>query len=145
MTVIKTQTKSRCLPDHPVHDEDVAQKSHHANDGVESRDGYGYDQTPGAPHRSPLPGVVLQPLAHQAVLLVRERDVEGDDWVKVGQGERSSRDRVRLHAAAAARSTRAAGYLLKQLGWTLKEFNRLEGESGVRVETEWESFQKKKL
>ncbi|KAA8586051.1 hypothetical protein FQN60_007620 [Etheostoma spectabile] len=147
------KTKSRCLPDHPVHDEDIAQKSHHANDGVESRDGYGNDQTPGAAHRSPLPGVVLQPLPHQAVLLVRERDVEGDDGVQVGQGERTSRDRVRLHsghgerssrdrvgihAAFAARSTRAAGNLLKQLGRTLEEFNRLgaekRGPSGNRGE-----------
>lgn len=46
------RAQCQCLPDHPVHDEDVAQKSHHANDGVESRDGDGYDYTTGAPHRT---------------------------------------------------------------------------------------------
>ena len=90
------------LPDHSVHDEDVAQKSHHANDGVESRDGDGYDYPPGAPHRTLLLllGVVLQPVAHQAALLVREGDIERDDGVEVGQGELRSRDGVRFHAAA---------------------------------------------
>lgn len=97
--------KSKCLPHYPVHDEDVAQKSHHANDGVESRDGYGYDNTPGTPHRTLLLGVVLQCVAHQAGVLVREGDIEGDDRVKVGQRQMSAGDRERLHAEAAALST----------------------------------------
>lgn len=101
MTVIG-KSKQQCLPDHPVHDEDVAQKSHHANDGVQSRDGYGYDYTPGALHRTLLLGVILQPVAHQAALLVRKGDIEGDDGVKVGQGELSSRDRERFHAVSSA-------------------------------------------
>lgn len=68
------------LPDHPVHDEDVTQKSHHADDRVESRYGDGYGDTRGAAHRTLLLGVVLQPVSH---LLVRECDIEGDDGVKV--------------------------------------------------------------
>lgn len=87
------------LPDYSVHDEDVAEKSHHADNGVERRDGYGYDYTPGAPRRILLLGVVLQPVAHQVALLVWEGDIKGDDGVKVGQGELSSGDRVGLHAA----------------------------------------------
>lgn len=129
MTVIKKK-QQQCLPDHPVHDEDVTQKSHHANDGVESRDGYGYDYTPGAPHRTLLLGVVLQPVAHQAALLVREGDIEGDDGVKVGQGELSSWDRVRLHAAAGAALSTLPVVLKTCSHSYLKELSCLEGKSG---------------
>lgn len=97
------------LPDHPVHDEHVAQKSHHADDGVESRDADRCDQAPGAPGRTPRPGAVLQPVAR---LLVREGGVVSDDGVEVGQVELSSRDGVRLHAAEAAALSAPAAVLL---------------------------------
>lgn len=119
----KKQNQQR-LPDHPVHDEDVAQKSHHANDRVERRDGYGYDYTRGAPHRTLLLlllGGVQQPVPHQAALIVREGDIIRDDGVEVGQGELSSRDRVRLHAAATAGSDCGAENLRVKM--YLKEVN----------------------
>lgn len=119
------------ISDHPVHDKDVAQKSHHANDGVESRDGYGYDYTAGAPHWTLLLGVVLHPVTHQATLLVREGDIKGDDGVKVGQGELSSGDRVRLHAAALF----TLSVVLKTCSHNnVKELNCLEWLKLVRLE-----------
>lgn len=127
--ITKQQQQQQCLPDHPVHDEDVAQKSHHANDGVESRDRYGYDNTPGVPQRTLLLGVVLQPVAHQAALLVREGDIEGDDGVQVGQRELSSWHRVRLHAAV--HSARGAENLRAQL--PEGTWNCLKGEARHRL------------
>lgn len=90
--------EERRLPDHPVHDQDVPQKSHHADDGVQSRDGDGDGDPRGAAPRNLLPAGVLQPPRR---LFIQECDVEGDDGVKVGQGELRPRHRDRLHDAAA--------------------------------------------
>lgn len=98
METCQKREEDRRLPDHPVHDQDVPQKSHHADDGVQSRDGGGDGDPRGAAPRNLLPAGVQQPLRR---LFVRECDVEGDDGVKVGQGELRPRRRDRFHDAAA--------------------------------------------
>lgn len=88
------------LPHHPVHDQDVAQESHHADDWVESRDGDGDDEPARAPHGTGRLRLVAG--AQPGALLVCEGDVEGDDRVEVGQRELRPRHCERLHVSAAA-------------------------------------------
>lgn len=78
--------KLKCLeslPDHSIHDEDVAKKSHDADHGVERSDGDGYDDPCGTLH-GVLLGVVLS-VRDEAHHVVRERDIEGDHGVEVRQ------------------------------------------------------------
>ncbi|GAA6081888.1 uncharacterized, partial [Tachysurus ichikawai] len=116
------------LPDHPIHHKDVPEKSHDADDGVESSNGHSYYH-PRCSFRGVLFSLVLS-IRNEGCHIVRKGDIVRDDGVKVGNVSISSSGQLHYVMVALCDGRNASDLQTSSFLYGAEETTRNKTEKG---------------